>query len=210
MPLRLNIIFVCEGNSDSALQQHLKELCVRSGADEVTSVSPDLNLLPYKIGNTVKEKVSAALRLEPYCDIIFIHRDSDSIDPDPRYTEIHEGVVQAGTSKEYVAVVPVQETEAWLLIDEPAIRVVAENPGGRKNLELPSIRRIESTANPKEVLKRAISRASGASGKRLRKIKKNFSRNRRQLIERIDIDGDIYQLSSWGRLVDDVNSVVST
>ena len=202
MLLRINIMFVCEGGTDSALLQHLEALCVRSGADEVTGIYPDLGLLPQRVGKSISEKVRAALQLEPNIDIIFIHRDSDSSDPEPRYREINREMHKVGSGHNYVSVIPVQETEAWLLTDEASIRIVAENPQGTNNLGLPRISKIERTKNPKEKLKNAIACASETSGKRLRRINGNFSSKRRQLIERLDIDGNNNELTSWRRLVE--------
>ena len=207
MHLRISFIFVCEGTSDAGLIQHLEVLCVKHGADEAMGMYPDFSRLDLT-DKSVSEKVAAALRLEPNANLIFIHRDADAPDPEPRYDDIHAHMKKVETTIKYVAVVRVQETEAWLLIDEAEIRSIAENPKGTNNLRLPRISRIERTANPKEILKTAIADASETSGKRLRKINKKFSNKRRQLLERIDIEGDIEKLSSWQRLRHDIDRVI--
>jgi hypothetical protein len=44
-------------------------------------------------------------------------------------------------------------TEAWLLIDEKAIREAAGNPKGRQPLNLPKPSKTEELSDPKETLK---------------------------------------------------------
>jgi len=208
MTLRINFIFVCEGTSDKGLIKHLEDLCVINGADEATGLYPDLNLIGLS-GKSVSEKVRTALKLEPNADLIFIHRDSDARDPEPRYQEIHTQILKISSDLKYVPVIPVQETEAWLLTDANEIRKIAENPKGTVNLNLPKIAQIERTASPKEILKSAIVTASETSGRRLQLIKKRFSNKRRQLLERLDIYGDINQLKSWQRLKTDIATVIA-
>jgi hypothetical protein len=43
-------------------------------------------------------------------------------------------------------------TEAWLLIDETALRTAAGAPGGRQIVNLPPSRELESLADPKTLL----------------------------------------------------------
>jgi hypothetical protein len=52
-----------------------------------------------------------------------------------------------------VCVIPVKMTEAWLLIDEKAIREAAGNPKGRQPLNLPKPSKTEELSDPKETLK---------------------------------------------------------
>jgi hypothetical protein len=59
-------------------------------------------------------------------------------------------------------------TEAWLLLDEEAIRGAAGNPNGKEPLDLP--RAPDQIPNPKDVLGELLKQASGLSGRR----KKSF------------------------------------
>lgn len=52
-------------------------------------------------------------------------------------------------------------TEAWLLADESAIRAAAGNPNGNVALDLPPIRKLEEVPDPKELLHRALLKATG-------------------------------------------------
>ena len=96
---------------------------------------------------------STDFRLIP-CEsnFVFLHRDADSRDPALRYDGIHRSVQEVRDSPRYVAVVPVQETEAWLLLDESKVRSVPENPGDRVPSDLPSPSGVKNVADPKAQL----------------------------------------------------------
>ena len=101
----------------------------------------------------------------------------------------------------HVPVVPVRMTEAWLLVDEPAIRRVAGNPNGRCALDLPQVSKVETIADPKKLLKQVLATASELSGRRLKRFNDRFPENRRQLLQRLDTDGPVTQLPSWQAFV---------
>ncbi len=71
-----------------------------------------------------------------------------------------------GMPVRHVPVIPVRMTEAWLLIDEPAIRRAAGNPNGRNPLDLPALKDLEALPDPKEVLHDALAAASGLNVRR--------------------------------------------
>jgi hypothetical protein len=66
--------------------------------------------------------------------------------------------------------------EAWLLIDEQAIRYAANNPRGHNQLNLPSLSALETQPDPKAILHTLILEASGLSGRRLKNFKKSEQR----------------------------------
>ena len=138
-----------------------------------------------------------------------MHRDADQDDPAPRYGEISQAVAASETNPVYVAIVPIHETEAWSLIDEPAIRRVAGRPNGRMPLNLPQLNRIEQTTRPKERLEAALlAAAQPLNGKRLENFRREFGRRRQQLLEELPIGGALNQLSSWCRLRDDTAAAI--
>ncbi len=206
--MKLDCLFICEGSSDLGLKDKLEQLCVKHGADEAMCIAPDLSSLPKPVGKSVTAQVRAALELEPMVNCVFIHRDSDNTNAEVRQQQVSEEIDSLNLPIDYVCVIPVQETEAWLLTDENEIRNIAENPNGTMKLDLPCLNRIEQQNNPKEILKAAIATASGTTGRRLNKINKRFSQKRRALLERIDIDGPINNLPSWARLNDDIKKLI--
>jgi hypothetical protein len=205
--MTVRFVFVGEGSSDEALMEHIEELCLRAGADEVAGVAPDLRRHSRK-SSTVPEKIDHALQLEPDTDLVFAHRDADDENPAARRKEVHAAFQAVGVERPRVAVVPVQETEAWLLLDEDAIRFVAENPDGNVQLDLPTPARVESVANPKEILQETLISASELSGRRLKRFKRRFPQQRRRLIERLDLDGPVSQVPAWKQLCKDIEQAL--
>lgn len=207
--MRIRFVFIGEGSSDTALVPHLEELCILAGAEEATGVAPDLSRLPEPVGKTVEAQLRAVLRLEPEAKVVFVHRDANGAGPELRREEVARAVASVQVPR-HVAVVPVQELEAWMLLDEVEIRRVAENPRGRVPLDLPKPSQVETIRNPKEVLNEAILLASEQTGRRREKIKKRFGRNRRILLQRLDPEGLISQVPAWKRLRADVSALIAS
>lgn len=198
--MRIHFVLVREGSSDDGLIPHLESLCIELGASEVTGTPLDFQRLERPIRSTVVAKLQAAMKLEPTANLFFIHRDADSRNPAPRYAEIGDAVMQCGLEKPWVALIPVQETEAWLLLDEAAIRTVAGRPSGRRPLNLPRPREVEAISSPKERLKEILVDASGLSGRRLARFRRDFPDHRRLLLQRMPIAGVLSDVQSWVRL----------
>jgi hypothetical protein len=142
-------------------------------------------------------------------DLIVVHRDSDNAGVDKRRTEIVEGVQCSGIDSRVLPVIPVRMTEAWLLLDESAIREVAGNPRGKMDLCLPKTHEVESRTNPKKLLADMLLLAANATGRRRKDFEKRFSSHRRQLLERLDPRGPVRQLDSWQALVADIDAIVA-
>jgi hypothetical protein len=204
--LKVRFLLVGEGATDLRLAPILQSVCVVCGAAEASGIAPDLGRLPTRVGKTVRAQVEAALSLEPDANVVFVHRDADDRSSDKRRAEIDKGV--SGIPVPVVPIVPIQETEAWLLLDESAIRYVAGNPKGRSPLGLPRPSQVESTASPKEVLQAALVAASELTGRKLERFKSNFSQHRALLFDRLDINGRIQELSAWQALLADVRAAL--
>lgn len=101
--------------------------------------------------------------------------------------------------------------EAWLLLDETAIRKHAGNPNGRQPLGLPKPKHVEQRANPKELLREALIRACtpGRQQRELRSGNEDFGRIRRRLFDDLDIHGPVTQLSAWQALVEDTKAALT-
>jgi hypothetical protein len=206
--MQISFIFIGEGSSDAGLVPLLEEICICSGADEVRGVAPDFARLSSKIGHSVEAKLKAALRLEPNANLVFMHRDADSKNYLERYNEIAAAVNDAGCTKAYVAVVPVRETEAWLLLDELAIRQVVGRPLGTAPLDLPRPAKVESIADPKEKLQALLLLASEASGRKLQKVAGDFPLHRLALLQQLTMSGPQKNIHSWKRMIKDSVSAV--
>jgi hypothetical protein len=167
----MNIRFTlfAEGSTDKALLPILDwalrhDLRVR----EITSQFAD----PYNISPPrcrLAKRIREVISLYP-ADLLFVHRDSDNLPPATRREEIRMAVETGAPSQRIVPVVPVRMTEAWLLIDETAIRSASGNPRGTMTLDLPRLGAIEDRADPKDVLYTALRQACELKGRRLAKF----------------------------------------
>ena len=205
----LQFIFIGEGASDSGLVPHLEKLCIELGADDVTGTAVDYQRLGSNVARTVDAKLRAVMILEPNVNLIFVHRDADSLDFTPRYEEIKKAIETNNSLQECVAVIPVQETEAWILLDESAIRSIAGRPTGRVPLNLPRPAQVESVTGPKERLREALIRASELTGRRRDRFQKQFSSHRQLLLERLPTGGPLLAVESWLRLKADLSAAIN-
>lgn len=194
---RVAFALLCEGSSDEPLVEVLKRMLTWHGAGEA------LGLADHATG-TVRAKLARLVGAQSRFDVVFVHRDADGRDAGPRIEEIRQAVAEVAPAMKHVPVVPVQMTEAWLLADEAAIRRVVGNPRGTVPLDLPPLRHIEATPQPKQVLRQALVVASEQSGRRRDQEKKAFNARRRNLLLRLEPDGPIRQLPSWQRLDEDI------
>ena len=110
------------------------------------------------------------------CDILFVHRDAELLAMTRRIAEINKKLGKL--NKPYIPVVPIRMTEAWLLIDEQAIRSAASNSNGKAKLNLPEVNNLEGLPDPKNVLFESLNLASELPPGRLRKFRPETCRHR--------------------------------
>ncbi|MEU6023682.1 hypothetical protein [Micromonospora sp. NPDC047134] len=203
----LSGLFVPEGTSDGPLAAHIERLFFYKGCP-VTLTTPDFPRLS-GVDRDVASRVRAGLELVgDTVDVIVVHRDADNAGEHARRLEIESAVRSLGVSTELVPVIPVRMTEAWLLLDEAAIRHVAGNPRGRARLNLPRPHEVESRADPKSILRASLLTASEESGRRREAVARRFNEHRKQLLERLDPAGPVLRLDSWARMVAAIDEVV--
>ena len=207
--MRIQFVLIAEGSSDSGMIHHIELLCIHAGADEASGTAPEFSRLS-GIGTSLRDKLQAAMQLEPSANLFLLHRDADSRDSGPRHDEINDAIQANNLRTPCVAVVPVQETEAWLLLDEEAIRRVAANPKGQVPLNLPSPSSVERLANPKERLQQALVDASELTGRRLKSFKARFNTQRRTLLEQLEVGGPLERVPAWTRLREDLRMGIAS
>lgn len=122
-------------------------------------------------------RIHAALDCYP-CHLLFVHRDAEGEDPAFRQLQIDAAWAGCKPALHLVSVVPVRMTEAWLLVDEAAIRGAAGNPSGTAALDLPKPGKLEQHKDPKAALFEALRTASGCSGARLKDFRPESRRHR--------------------------------
>lgn len=186
IPARL----VAEGSSDEVLLHPLRWLLEALSPAPVDLRWVDLRGRPRR---TTRDKVDSALEEGP-CRLLFVHRDADAAAPEARRAEIAEA---CGSRVVFVPVVPVRETESWLLLDEPALRGAAGCPRGAE-LALPPPRQVESVADPKSLLRDLLTTASALSGRRRVRFDPVAARTR--AAELVDDWGALRQLGAFRRV----------
>ena len=129
--------------------------------------------------NSLHDRITTALADYP-CNVLFVHRDAEADAPASRQQEIEAAWTRQGqrTDEQLVTIVPVRMTEAWLLVDEMAIRTASGNPNGTAALGLPPVRKLEQLNDPKTTLFDALTAASGRSPRRLKSFSPEASRHR--------------------------------
>jgi hypothetical protein len=199
MNSRIYFAFIGEGSSDNGLICHLQQLLLEAGADEAIGTSIEYWLYRGQFERTVAGKLRVAMALEPEADLYVIQRDTDTNNTtyDQRYAEIENAVNLVALEKPWLPVIPIRETESWLLIDEANIRKVAHRPNGRTPLVLPNPRRIHRQNNAKEMLRSVLDQASEKTGRGLKRFQSEFEENRRKLLEILPITGDIESVEAW-------------
>jgi hypothetical protein len=207
----LRFTLVSDGSSDQALIPAIKWLLAEHGAANGLDGSwADFRWL-LKPPAGLKEKILKAIELYP-CDLLFIHRDAENTPRERRKREIEDTLQELKTELlmqvPAVCIVPIRMMEAWLLVEEAAIRQAAGNPNGKAPLGLPSLNRIESKTDPKRILFDAICAASGLTGRRLAKL--NFPSIRHRVAELISDHSKLRKLSAFGALEAEVERVVPT
>lgn len=134
------------------------------------------------------------------CDLLFVHRDSEAMSLSERQNEIRTDL--ARFKHPYVIIVPVRMSEAWLLIDQQAIKSAAGNKNNKTQLQLPSIEKLESLSDPKETLFALLKESTGLSGRRLQNF--NPDKARHLVPERIDDFSPLRKLTAFRALEADL------
>ncbi len=117
----------------------------------------------------VEERLPKVQELYP-CDLLIVHRDAERESLDSRKQEITTAFQRLGLSQPSACLIPVRMSEAWLLIDESALRRAAGNPNGRVKLNLPPLKKLEAIPDPKALLIDLLRSASELKGRHLKKF----------------------------------------
>ncbi len=87
--------------------------------------------------------------------------------------------------------------ETWLLIEEKAIRLAADNPNGSSTIPLPDVRRLEHETGPKDLLLHCLILASEKSGRRLDQFNRTLHRRIHRVAELIEDFSPLRQLPAF-------------
>ena len=177
----LRFTLLTDGSSDRTLLPILTWLLQQSGVTaDVTGQWANFSFLRQR-PNELHERILSALDLYP-CELLFIHRDAEGQGRAARVSEITQALnticLRHQMDVPAVFVIPVRMQEAWLLIDEHAIRRAAGNPAGNVQFDKPDLGRIEAIPDPKDRLYNLLRTASGLTGRKLQKLRLPMLRHR--------------------------------
>lgn len=200
----LQFTLVTDGASDRALLPVLTWLLRQHSMRTFQPQWADLRALrqPPK---TLEEKIFTALELYP-CDLLFVHRDAER---EPRATRVAEirRCLANRAEPPTVCVVPVRMQEAWLLFDEAALRLAADNPRGEVPLPFPPLLRLEEVSDPKELLHELLYQASGLRPGRLSRF--NPAARAHRLAELIEDFSPLRRLAAFQALETELTALVT-
>lgn len=161
----LRFLLISDGSSDSALIPIIK-YALGKVFNEIDFIGERADF--YRVPNrpkTLVDKINVGIDLyQP--DIIIVHRDCEKDTVEKRYSEIDNALENIAV-KNLIKIVPLRMTEAWLLIDEAALRMAVNNPHGEVKISLPAINKLEGIPDPKQMLEALLRTASELKGRRL-------------------------------------------
>ncbi len=203
----LRFTLLGDGPSDACLLRHVRWLVEQYASDKLVLQAAWADLAFFRDKPCgLAQRIQAALELYP-CDLLFVHRDAEKEQAERRYAEIGEAILALKDAPAaWVGVVPVRMTEAWLLIDEPAIRSAAGNPRGADDLPLPPVSSLEDVPDPKALLYDRLRKASGLGGRRLHKFR--VQQAVRRVADYIDDFSPCRRLPAFTRLENDIQAVL--
>lgn len=203
---QLRVVLYSEGSSDRVLLPIIEWIGGQMTPPvAVEAARADLGRIP-RLPATTAAKWRLAVEIQP-CEILCVHRDANGAGTDARLAELATITAEANLVQPVVPIIPVHETEAWLLLDEPAIRAAAGNPHGRIPLAIPPMFRIESIADPKAMLTDALLNASELSGRRRRDFRASAAAAR--IPSYLTSFHHLRSLSAFRRFEDELTSVLS-
>jgi hypothetical protein len=121
---------------------------------------------------------------------------------DEAVNNVHPGVDRPTI----VGMVPVRMMEAWLLLDENAIRLAAGNPNGSEPLSLPRLADVEHIPDPKSMLHDLILGATGVAARRRKSF--DVSNAVQRVSEYTDDFSPLRSLSAFAALEDRVAKTI--
>jgi hypothetical protein len=204
----LKYTLIADGSSDSTLLKvinwTLNDLYPNFTYEEKFADFRSLKNPP----KTLEDKIKEAYIRFPF-DILFIHRDAESVNPKNYENRINE--IKAVLREEHenitVCIVPVKMMENWLLIDKEALKKAAGNRNFKGNIDIPTLRNLEGVNQPKEKLHNLLREISGLKGRNLDKF--NVHQAVHLVADYIDDFSTLRNLDSYMAFEDDLKRVMN-
>lgn len=204
----LRLTLLADGRSDACLLSLLRWLVAEIMREvQIEPVFADLAAMrePPRL---LSARIRAAIELYP-CDLLFVHRDAETQTVEDRVGEIQRAIGATMAAGQWVPVVPVRMTEAWLLVDERAIREAAANPSGKIPLGLPPLSRLEALPSPKDTLRSTLEIASERTGRRLLQFKRDMGQHVQRVAQLMQKREMLRELPAFMRLEKDTREALA-
>jgi hypothetical protein len=204
----VHYLLITDGSSDRVLQVILEKTI--HSLDPTVRVEGELvdrRLLELKKAKSLADRIRFALELYETPDILFVHRDAERVAVSERAEEIKDAVNSLASDQRCVPVVPVRMQEAWLLVDETAIRAGSGNPNGRGRIDLPALHDIEGIPDPKALLVNLLKDASGLQGRRRKKFPVHAAMQR--VVNYLDSVAPLERLSAFRTFKTDLGNALA-
>ena len=171
----LGLALHCEGSTDRRFLEPLIRRALLRLVAKHLSAAVDIAEQFVDLAATNRELEHVSWRIidtAPAVDLVFVHADGGN-DPEcvrrERFDPILDHIRDVGgdQSLTLVAVVPVRETEAWLLADPDAVRRAFGTTRSINELDLPAnAQDVEHVPDPKTLLAAAYQRSVGPGRRR--------------------------------------------
>lgn len=162
MPLSIVLSFIGEGSTDKRFLPNIAERLIEQLLIEHNVKATIQWQHITKEGNTSTEVIFNAAKQARFCTTLIVHSDADSVSPLEAYNSKIKpalDLIDMGNEicKNITIIIPITETEAWLLVDKELLREEINTPLSNQDLGLTyQINRIEGIADPKQILNDAI------------------------------------------------------
>lgn len=190
---------LADGTSDRALVPIIRWVLLEASPSIRITEQPDFRRreTSARLEDEIRQLVQA---VKPR--LLFVHRDAERETLERRRAEIPD------VGEATVKVVPVRMTEAWLLVDERAIRAAAGNPNGTVSLDLPPTARLEDVPDPKAVLRECILEASELSQRRKARLQKDLGHRVQLVAENIGDFATLRRLPAFRAFEEDTRAAL--
>jgi hypothetical protein len=164
MPLSIILSFIGEGTTDNRFLPNIAERMIEQLLLEQNVQAIIQWQTIVKRGQDSEEIILNAALQAKYCTTLIIHADADGINPRDAYVhKLEPGLNKISECSDSIVcknisvVIPITETEAWMLVDKELLKDEMNTSLSNNDLELTYLqKRIEKIANPKEKIENAI------------------------------------------------------
>jgi hypothetical protein len=210
------VAFHGEGPTDERLFVNISERIIKEYLLE-NNISAQISWLVLKDKKPTSEQtLTYAAKASKDQDILIFHRDADNTDWKICYSqhfqdglETIEQLSNHVACKKIITLIPVKETEAWMLCDKELFRDIIETDLSLASLGLTyQIKNIESIGDPKSLIENAINLHRQSLSRRRRKFAVNLSEIYERFSQEIQFE-HLENLDSFNRFKESIRKVLS-